>query len=56
MFGRQIRTALHLVIPLQANDKLTKPLHKYELNEPVSVKNFGRGEKWIAGKIYKITW
>ena len=54
MFGRQLRNALHLVIPPRANDKLSKPHHKYELNESVFVKNFGRGEKWIAGKIIKL--
>ena len=54
MFGRQLRTALHLVIPPRANDKLSKPHHKYELNESVFVKNFGRGGKVDSWKNYKI--
>ena len=53
MFRRQLCTALHLVIPPRANDKLTKPLYNYKLNGSVFVKNFGRREKWIAGKIIK---
>ena len=56
MFERLLFTALHLVIPPRANNKLTKPLHKYELNESAFVRNFVRGKKWIAEKNYKITW
>jgi hypothetical protein len=52
MMGRPLRTALHLVLP--ANPKMSNPLHKYRLNDLVYVKNFGRGEKWVLGKVIKL--
>ena len=51
MTGRQLRTALHLAIPSRTDNNLTKPLHKYKLNESVFAKNFERGERWMSGKL-----
>lgn len=52
MFGRSLRTVLHLVLP--SKPKIQKPLHKYNLHEFVFVKNYGKREKWIKGKIIKL--
>lgn len=52
MFGRSLRTALHLVVPEKS--KMSQPLHKYRLDESVFVKNFGKGKKWMIGKIIKL--
>ena len=54
MFEKQLHTALHLVITWRANNILTKLFHKYEINKSVFVKNFGRGERYMAGKIIKL--
>jgi len=50
MFGRNLRTVLHLVKP--EPQLVSGPFHPYKPGDELLVRNFGKGERWMRGSVH----